>query len=303
MSEQRWFAGLPVVGQRALEGEDEERLAQLASEIWWESAGSFGVLLIAVVFVVVASLVNLAYGWFGFLVFALTSGLLRFLPQRRFFGIRTLAGLRRDLRERTVYVCANQDTYAEVLAHSHVVWTRHGLPLEPPVVAHGTATALLPDHAAMAANFVRPYEDGADVLFHQRALTVEELKELESYAPRPAFAVIALASIGLAGAFATFGLALTGRLVSLLPTAVFAVAAAWAGRAAWRAYRNRKVIAADVEAGCVVIARRQEATGELGRAQEILPFSRIIWTEGGETAPWRTMLRTAPPPGCGHTPQ
>jgi len=290
MAAQRWFAGLPVAEERRMDRDDEELLREFAHSIWTEGLISYAVVSVCLACVIAASTVSLTSGWLGPVVLGVTSGALRYVPQRRFFALRVLFGLRKDIVEPMLMICRSDDMTLEVLAHSHVIWRRNGLPLERPMVAHATATAMVPDQAKYAANFVRPHDAHEGILIHQRALSEDELTELDSYAPRPSIAVIVLAVVGLLGAIATFAIAAAGRIPTMLPPFAFAVIGAWAGRSAWRAHRARKRIAADLEAGFVVIVRASEA-GELGPPEEVLPYSNTLWTQNGETPEWRKQFR------------
>jgi hypothetical protein len=290
VAEQRWFAGVPVVERRQLDASECERLRQLVRAVTFESLGSYGILVVATACAVVASTISVASGWLGPIVLSVTSGMLRYVPQRRFFSPRVILRLRRDLSDRAVEVCQTEEVRLEVLTASHIIWTRNGAPPDRPIVAHGTTTALPPPHAAMAAEFVRPAEDGTPIYIHQRTLTSDEVAELDSYAPRPLFAAWVLASVGVLGAVLTFALALAGRLTTLLPPFVFLVIGLWAAISVFRSRRARQLIAADIEAAFVLIIRGVE-NDELGAPEEFLPFSRFLWTRNGQPAEWRTRIR------------
>ena len=290
MAEQQWFAGLPVRSQRQLDDAEYERLEEIARSIRYESAGSYALTVLALILVVTASTMSMVTNCLGPIVLSASYGLMRYLPQRRFFSPQLLLRLRKDLTARTLLICESEDVTLQVLAHSHIVWARNDLPVEPFVVAHSTSTALLPEHAAMAANFVRPAEDDSSLHVHQRALSAEEIAELDSYAPRPSFAVWVLAFVGLAGAASTFGLALLGRITTLLPPFVFLVIGSWSLISAIRARRARRIVASDLEAGIVVILRSHE-NGDLGPPEEVLPFSQIVWSTSGGPAEWRKYVR------------
>lgn len=286
MADQRWFAGLQVVGERTLKAEEEEQLADLVHDIRSEGMASIAILILAAALVVCASGISLATGWLGPILLGMGWGMMRYLPQRRFFGVRVLMALGHDRRDRTVHICRSGDLMVEVLTHSHAIWSRNGEPVRPPMIAHATKTAGIPHHAAMAANFVRPAAGRDDLFVHQRALTADELTELDTYAPRPSFPMIVLAAVGLTGCAATFLLAVRGHLTTLFPPFIFFVAGVWALSGTVRRWRRRRRFASDLEAGYVIIAR-QEISGELSGPVEFLPFSEILWTSDGEPALWR----------------
>lgn len=278
------------MGQRQLDSSEYERLTELIRSILLESVGTYLLLTLAIAFVIGASTVNLANGWFGLVVFSVASVLLRYVPQRRFFDPRVVLRLRKDLADRRVDVCRSEEMTLEVLAASHIIWSRNGVAVEAIIVAHRTLTAMVPPHAARAAQFVRPSDDAAPFYIHQRALSSDEMAELDSYVPRPLFVVWMLAVVGTVGCLSSFALALSGRLNNLFPPFLFVVVAAWAGISVFRAWRARRIIARDLEAGFVVIVRAEDG-GSLGPPEEFLPFSHLIWTRSGETAEWRKRLR------------
>ena len=275
-----------MVGERLLEDADDERLSALIDSVRAEAVLSFVVLLVGSASVIAASLMNLTGGWLSFAILMLLMGILRYLPQRRLFPLRTLLQLRRDLTAHRVYTCRTGEVTLEVLAHSHLVWSRNGETVSPPVIAHATATAATPDHAAMAANFVRPTEHDAQFHIHQRTLTADELLELESYGPRPSFVLTALAAVGVIGTVATYTWAALGRLPTLAPAVLFFAIGTWATWKVVKARRAHRHIRADLEAGYVVIIRVRQG-GDLGPPTEVLPVSTIVWTESGTVAGWR----------------
>ena len=281
--------------ERELESTELERLNEVSRSVWAETVTSCALLILACVSAIAVSFVSLVTDWYGTALLCATSGLIRYLPRRRFFSWRVLGGLRRDRTRKSVYVCKSEDITLEVLCHSHLIWSRNSSPPEQPVVAHATTTARLPEHAGMAANFVHPAGEDGQVFVHQRVLTPAELAELDSYAPRPSVALFILAGVGLLGGAATFGLALRGRLQSLLAPFAFAVIGIWAARAGLQALRARKRIAADLEAGFVLIVRTKNGDA-LSPASEFLPFSTILWSEAGVPATWRKYLLPKSPP-------
>jgi hypothetical protein len=290
---EQWFAGLPVVGQRLLDDAETERLFEIRSALRREtliaSLSSLVLLIGAVAYVVFGTV----YIWLGFIALFLAKIVSRALPSARFFPLRVHRGLRADETQRRLWICGDDVMTMEVLTGSNIIWSRNGEPLEPFVVAHSATTAAVPPHARMAANYVKPVEWSQEVLVHRRAMTASEIRELDSYAPRPLAALLILAVAGAVAAVSSFGLALAGRLNTLFPPVAFLVVSVLSLRYWWRARKRRKTIAADVEA-CYVVILRSALAEPPGQAEEILPFSHIYWTLDGKAARWRTRVRRIP---------
>lgn len=286
VAEQLWFAGLPVVDQRDLQPDESDRLVEFAGTVRNNVLGTLTLVLLLLAAVVAMSFVSLVVGWLGLILLSLTSGLIRFIPTRRVFSPLTLLALRKDVTERRVYVCVEDDATIEVLMHSQIVWTRFGVPANEVTVAHLTTTAPPPIHAGMAANFVRPLAEPSGYHAHQRPLSDEELTELARYAPLPSVPVMVTAIVASVWGLAAGIYFIRGILPTLLPSFLSLVLAIWASRASILAISARRRIASDLEAGYVVIVRSEDE-GELGAAQELLPSSLIVWTEGGRVAEWR----------------
>jgi hypothetical protein len=190
-----------------------------------------------------------------------------------------------------VEIAAMDDVALEVLSASHLMWTSDGEPVTTRVTLHPNVIARPPDHAALAANFVRPVDDDSLLLLHQRALTVHEREELESYAPLPQVPLLVLAMVGVAGGAWSVKLAMGKAITALAPGLVFLLAGVTASARIYRMYKERKLIATDLELGYVLIAR-ERTDSELGPPREFLPVSRIRWTEAGAPADWRKQFRS-----------
>jgi hypothetical protein len=291
VSEQLWYAGLPVVATRGLAPEEAEEIDAIVAAGWRWSAVSvlLAIALLAVAFVTTSTITTL-------LALGVFPAVLTQIPA--FAWPATIRGLHRDREQALVYVCESSGddelpaASIEVLPQSRVIWRRGGQRLQTLQRARVTTTAALPQHAAAAANFVRPLDDNEQVLMHQRRLSDGELRELDGYAPAVAAVRIVFAVVAAIGALATFGLAMEGRLTSLLLPFVFATVAAVAGWTTFRAWKLRRRVGADLGHGYVLIVRIRD--GEtLSVPHEFLPHSRILWTSGGEPANWRKVVSAA----------
>jgi hypothetical protein len=287
VSEQLWYAGLPVVTTRSLAPEELEKVDAIVARGWWYSA-AFALLVVALLAVAfTARTVPTIFALLGFR--AVLTKFPVFAPPW------TARELRRDRTEGFVYVCesAGDDDLPsgsmEVFPRSRVIWKRNGLQPEALSRARVTTTAALPQHAAAAANFVRPLDDNEQVLVHQRPLSEGELRELDAYAPAVSAPRLVLVGVSAFGLIASYALAMEGRIATLLVPAAFGVLTAAAGFTTFRAVRLRRRIEGDIRYGYVLIVRIRD--GEtLSVPHEFLPHSRILWTSAGEPANWRKVV-------------
>lgn len=288
--QQRWFAGIAVTREGEVPPEAADELSSFVRSIVAEAIGGYLTIVGAAIVVIIASSITAGSGWLGPVVSCVAVVTMQALPRRRLFSIATLVRLGRDVHDHGLFICEGESVTIEVLRHSHFIWRRNGEPLVPPMIANARVIAAQSEHAAMAAEFVRPTAGNTSILAHQRVLTEAELRELDSYAPRPDFTILVLAVVGIAGAVATYALALLGRIPTLLPPFVFTIAGVWASVKTFRAFRARRRISADLAAGYVFILRMQDDRG-VGPPIEILPMSSVVWTENGVAAPWRRYWR------------
>ncbi|HEV7923311.1 MAG TPA: hypothetical protein VGR02_21215 [Thermoanaerobaculia bacterium] len=288
--EQRWYAGLPVVGSRELTSAELRGIAEVYRVVLWTVARNAALLIGAALLVVIVTNYSASAEWIGPLALGLTIAALRSLPRMRWYSILSALRIRRDLRAGYVEKCEGGGMRIEVLPHSALIWRLNDRPTDYPRFAHAAATAPPPAHAALAAQFVKPATDDGRVLMHQRALTPEEVAELDGLAPPMRLVNVVLAVVTLVGTIATSIVALRGDLPSLFAPFAFGLLAFWSTRGVVRAWRGRRRIAPDLRAGYVVIVRLREESGELSEAEEYLPGSRMLWTVSGAPAQWRMSL-------------
>ncbi|HWS71352.1 MAG TPA: hypothetical protein VN605_04530 [Thermoanaerobaculia bacterium] len=288
MSEQLWYAGLPVVTTRSLAPEELKNVDAIVARGWTYSA-AFALLVVALL--AIAFLTTSV--WTTLIAVMVFRGVLTQFPA--FAPPWTARELRRDRAEGVVYVCqamGDDDLPGgaiEVLPRSRVIWKRNGMRPITLERARVTTTAALPQHAAAAANFVRPLDDNEQVLVHQRPLSEGELRELDAYAPAVSAPRLVLVGVATFGAVVSYMLAMEGRITTLLVPAAFGVLTAVTGFTTFRAMRLRRRIEGDIRYGYVLIVRIRD--GEtLSVPHEFLPHSRILWTSAGEPANWRKIV-------------
>jgi hypothetical protein len=79
--------------------------------------------------------------------------------------------------------------------------------------------------------------------------------------------------------------AFAAQTPTLLLPIVATTAAIWLGSRTWRTWRLHRRFAKDVEYGRVLIVRQ----GDHELVAEYLPFCGLLWSVGGEPAPWRRL--------------
>lgn len=296
-----WYDGLPVVSSRELSTSEVVELEEQRSNMIRSS--SLFALIVALAGVLVVIILNVSLGWTWILLLSAMRGAFTLIGQQRWYSPRRLFGLRRDIDEGKVYVCEGPSGDAlisspfeermtlEVLPRSSLIWRINGTLPPAPRFAPVSRTTTPPPHAAYAANFVRPVDEHDHVLLHRRPLSGEEIAELDQYAPHVQIVNVALALVAIAGTVLTSALFLQGRLNTFLAPFAFAFLSVWISTRLWRAWRERRHIAKDLEAAYVLIIRIREQSGDLSEAEEYLPVSRALWTVNGEPSRWRKILR------------
>jgi hypothetical protein len=285
--QQQWYAGLPRTGVRAMTADELAHLVDLRvdarRELIWSYAFIVGVLACGVVLALLQEARTVVVPLFWTAILMLRSRRAQSFSRTHAF----LRASQRDLASGAVLVCGDAEVTIEVLPESELLWTVNGiLKHERVFVARGT-TALVPDHAVMAANFLKPVNE--NVAAHQRRLSDDELGELLRHMPavtfaRALFAVLAIAAIA-AGVFGA--IEVHGGMITL---------AAIGGLVAWRTippvvqtFRARMRMRRDVAERYAVIVRAVGAQTTI----EFLPHSRILWTEDAQPARWRRVMQSS----------
>lgn len=197
----------------------------------------------------------------------------------------------RELKKLRQQIGHSSEVVLEILMQSGLVWAVNGRPQASWLVAPRGRTAGAPEHARLAAQFVRPVEtnDGGTSRLHQRLLSEQECSELQACLPR---------------------ITLTGGLVALILNAIavghllayirnpggvplagifFMTLAGWRDAQLVFALRARLRMLRDLRERFVVIYQTDPAVAAAETAVEFLPHSGAEWTTGGRAAPWRRL--------------
>jgi hypothetical protein len=210
-------------------------------------------------------------------------------------------GARAAVSERTRIILARENfpvdgalsVAFESLCGSGRLWSVGGvrsrswmlLPLQTP--------AAMPEHATVAANWVRPVasQGTATLLARTRLLSIDERAEIAGLlrrslrrTMREAVGVVITLGLVMPGSLrarSAMGLRLAGATLCALVLLRF-------GRKLARDLRLARALSRDRANGMVQIVRtRAREDAEMSPATEILPASRVAWTRGGEPVPWR----------------
>ena len=179
----------------------------------------------------------------------------------------------------------------ELLAASGRLWSVNGERRTDCIRLPAARVANLPGHAQIAAQWVRPipYEmpDMQRVHAGTRPLSSAELAELRRHS-RQAWRT-ALVSRGFWILLATVWLSrwILGEKTNALLT-VAVVAAAMAALRVVKGVRTSRVLRLDVDVGVVEIFRFESEPEGLSPPVELLPVSRIPWSEAGVPTAWRS---------------
>jgi hypothetical protein len=271
---QQWYGGKLVTAIRELEPEERAGVAELRKDAI-RAVGKKAVLalfVLGVLFITVATARPLGYVALGIILYRL----------RHAFGgwraeLQFILAAKRDLAEGRVGICGD----AEVLLGSGLLWTwKHERQTDITLLTRAS-TASVPEHAHLAMNYVKPFDDTVSV--HQRPLSDAEVTELTSYAPdlpilRGLFGALTLAA-------AVVALSTVPRYAPVIVASiVICLFIAWRiTRGLLAVMRVRRDVLQDTADRYVVIVRRTEDN----QLFEVLPHSHYVWTEGGEPADWR----------------
>lgn len=184
----------------------------------------------------------------------------------------------------------------DVLMPSGLVWAVNGRPQESWIVVPRVRTAKAPDHARLAAQYVRPVETQEGIFgLHQRPLSGEECSELRGCLPRLTLkgGLLAL-SLNAAGAYQAILFGNDPTRVPLLGIIVLA-GAVWCDVQLVLTARKRGRMLKDLRDAFVVIYQPDlGVTASLESVVEFLPYSGVEWTRGGRAAPWRRLHGATP---------
>ena len=308
---QRWFAGVPVTSERRLTEEERTRLAVFLQEIAVAVARTYGWFLALIVWIVVSQFFQFPFAlrWSPILIF------LMFIARGGGMRAAAMAHWLLDVRadERDPVVLAGSGPVAEsfisvrtingptqltvfhdevtltveVLPRSGMLWTYNGRPTVQPMFVARSRTSEAPQHARMAANFVKPVEGVAGVFSHQRPLDENEREELRSYvtAVSPLRLGIALAMLLSGAGLIAAALRPLDLIVMIGGAGLLLIGIARLFDLTSRMRLLRQLRHDERESVAVIVREGQE--GELSAPIEFLPYSRRIWTKDGAPALWR----------------
>lgn len=308
---QRWLAGVPVIGERRLSEEELEELAAWQRELGMAVLRTFGGFLALVAWVAATQWITIdpLFRWAPILFLLLfiargggirAAAMLRWLRDTRadaldpvvliglgpaaesFISVLTIGG-----PERLTVFDDQEALTVEVLQRSGMLWSYNGHRTVQPMFVARSRTSAAPQHAAMAANFVKPLGGLEGVFAHQRPLDEHELDELRSYLTGvpPLRMAVALAMLLFGAGLIALALRPLDVIVITGGAGVLLIGVARLFALASR-MRMVRLLGKDERAGFAVILR-QEQDGSLGTPVEVLPFSHRLWTKDGTPALWR----------------
>lgn len=310
-SGQRWLAGVPVTGERRLSEDERVELAAFQREIAIAVARTYGGFLALIVWAIVSQTFqfDLILQWSPILLLLLfiargggmrAAAMLHWLRDLRidardpavlvgsgpvaesFIAVKTIGG------PEQLTVFRDQETLTvEVLPRSGMLWTYNGRRTVQPMFVARSRTSAAPQHARMAANFVKPVEGAAGVFSHQRPLDENEREELRSY-----LTGVPPLRLGIALAMLLFGAGLIATALRPIDVIVIIGGAGLLLIGMARLFdlasrmRILRLLRNDERESVAVIVR-EEQEGELSAPIEFLPYSRRLWTKDGAPALWR----------------
>jgi hypothetical protein len=271
---QQWYGGKLVTATRELEPHERGGILELRREAI-RALGKKALLALAVVGMLVAAV--LIARPLGYIALAV----LLYRLRHSFGGARAelqfIRTAKRDLAEGRVGICGD----VEVLLGSGLLWTWKRERQTDITLLTRATTAPVPEHAHLAMNYVKPFDDTVSV--HQRPLSDAEIAELTSYAPDLPLLRGFLGALTLAAAIVALSTVPRYPPV-IVASIVICLFIAWRiTRGLLAVMRIRRDVLQDTTDRYVVIVRRTEDN----QLFEVLPHSHYVWTEGGEPADWR----------------
>jgi len=309
---QRWLAGVPVIGHRRLNEEELGELAAFQREIVMAVVKTYGRFLALVAWVVATQwwiTIGPVFRWTPILFLLLfiargggirAAAMVHWLRDTRadarnpvvliglgplaesFIAVMTIGG-----PERLTVFRDQEALTVEVLQRSGMLWTYNGRRTVQPMFVARSRTSAAPQHAQMAANFVKPVEGAEGVFTHQRPLDEHEREELRSYLTGipPLRLTIALFMLLFGAGLISVALRPLDFIIMTGGTGLLLIGITRLFALASRMRLNR-LLGKDERAGIAVIVR-EEKGGQLGTPVEILPCSHRVWTKDGAPALWR----------------
>ncbi len=179
----------------------------------------------------------------------------------------------------------------EALCGTGRLWTVGGARSRSWVLLPFQTPAAVPAHASVAANWVKPVasQGSATLLARSRPLSTDERTEIAALQRRTLRRNARPILAGLFGVALLAPSALRGE-GSLRPVAIAVCAfiVMSLGRTIARDFRLARALLRDSTNGVVHVLRTRVADdAEMSAPTEVLPLSRVAWTQAGEPSPWR----------------
>ncbi len=182
----------------------------------------------------------------------------------------------------------------ETLAGSGRLWTVQGEPPRRYVLLEYATPADVPEHARIAAEWVRPVVSGAlpanALHMNTRMLTESELEELNQHARRAVIKLFQRSLIVVVlGALSVRAWVVLGARANIIVIGFLVFLVSLLGR--WReVLKFALLLRRDRLHGQVCIVRvAAAADGSLSPPTEHLPASKLLWSEDGRPARWRSL--------------
>jgi hypothetical protein len=312
-AEQRWFAGLPVAGERRLTDEERVELNAFLRTIRTAAIKTYAYFAVPMLLIVFGDSIPIDFPIRTFAMFLLLILTFRGGARNAAMQVRWYRDARADRDNGVVDICrgpvadsiiavatlrgreqlpvsSDQEMLeAEVLPRSALLWTYNRRRTVQPMFVPRARTSTPPDHARMAANFVKPVEGAENVFTHQRRLNDHELEELRAYIPTVAPIHVALALVMAIGGciFIAAAVRSVDAIIGIGGVGLLLIGAARLIGFA-RRMRFRGKLRDDIRESYVVIVREStDANGTLSAPVEFLPHTQWVWSRNGLPATWR----------------
>lgn len=294
-----WCAGLPRTEIRPFTADEPAAVRRLAGKAVWQL-----VLGAALTPAMVLALVGaIALEGATSRLTALTGILTALSPAAALVIMRDAwrrrDGLLKDLKTGEIWIFARPEGQTggpfrrlEILPASQATWLVDGERPRKWTAAETSEVANTPEYAATAAQWVEPADPGdeASPRFNHREMSGAEREEISRHLHRLRWSSVPVAALmTLYAALRIIGAAVT----QTVPAPTFLIWLMATVFVDWNLYKRWLVgsrLTRDLGAGRIVIARmpmKDEGQGELSAPVEVLPQSRLVWTDSGQPAAWR----------------
>lgn len=303
-----WCAGLPRSGVRPFTEDERAAIRALSARLLWQVA--LGILLTPLM--VVALLAAISLQGSASRLAGITGLLTALSPAAATVIVRDAwrrrAALKTDLDRSEMWILIRPEDQPpgpfhsmEMLPASQTAWLVDGQRPKKWLPAETSEVANTPEYAATAAEWVEPSNpsDEASPRFNHREISAAERDEIERHLHRLRWSSAPVAI--LVTLWAAFRLTLA-VLYQTVPSPFFLIWLAGTSMVDLNLYKRWRLagrLTLDLRAGRIVIARRpvnEEGQEGLSAPIEVLPQSRLVWTQSGQPAAWRVAhtVQTSP---------